>query len=705
MALAMNTPGGDCVEVGMIWLIGAGIVTAGLALWTVVSARRAEREFPPSGAFIEVEGTRLHYVRRGSGPPVVVLHGSDGSLLDFAETVLETLSREFEVVAFDRPGHGYSERPRHAVATPEVQMRLLHDAICRLSLGHAVMVGHSWSGLLILMYALDYPDEVAGLTLLAPWVAPPASPPSPLLYAPRIPLLGEFSLWTVHRLVKGAIIGYYLRQAFLPEPVPRAYARQSAACWLRWPQQVKVFSRENTADRPAMRNYSPRYGQIAVPVGIVAGETDRVVPTAEQAEWLHRLLPDSELVLLPNTGHQLLHTRPDVVCAAIRRCAERARQRGLLSEAPASAVEGSDCRASFQRARELVFRYGWNATSYQILNPAMEHWFSREGDAVVGYVRRGRFRVVAGAPVCAQERLATIVEEFEEAAAGAGDKVCYFGAASRLRTILQGLPTHSKLVIGAQPVWNPQQWPALLKKHSSLRAQINRARNKGVGVEEWSAEQAAGGTALQACLEEWLATHPMPTLRFLTAPVDLGEMRDRRLFAASCGGAVVGFLIATPVPDRNGWLIEQIVRGCAAPNGMAELLVGSAMQAVAADGAEYVTLGLAPLSQRAGTGAEAEESWLRLLLTGVRAHGRRFYNFDGLDAFKAKFRPDSWEPLYAISNERRFSFAALYAIAAAFSEGPPLVAMLLTLRDAARQEFAWLRERRSNEPTKSAGSP
>lgn len=687
----------------MMWLIGVGIAAAGLALWTVVSAWGAERRYPPTGAFIEVDGTRLHYVRRGSGPPVVLLHGSDGSLLDFADTVLEPLSHDFEVVAFDRPGHGYSDGPYHAVATPEVQLHLLHEAVCRLGLVRPLLVAHSWSGLLAMMYALEYPDQVAGVTLLAPWVAPPSSPPSPLLYVPRIPLLGELALWTVHRLVKGAIIRYYLREAFLPESVPPGYARQSQAVWLRWPRLVKVFSRENTADRPASLAFSPRYREISVPVGIVAGEVDRIVPTREHAEWLHRLLPDSDLLVLPDTGHQLLHTRPETVCAAIRQCAERARQRGLIAETSAAMPVESACREPLQRARELVFRYGWNATSYQILNPAMEHWFSGAGDAVVGYVRRGRFRVVAGAPVCAEERLTAVVSEFEDSATEENEKVCYFGAADRLRAVLQSLPSHAKLVIGAQPVWNPQQWPALLKKHSSLRAQINRARNKGVVVAEWGLEQPTRRAELQACLEEWLATRPFPTLRFLTAPVDLGEMQDRRLFVASSGDKVIGFLIATPVPDRNGWLIEQIVRGRAAPNGMAELLVGAAMEALAAGGAEYVTLGLAPLSQRGETGSEAKESWLRLLLTWVRAHGRRFYNFDGLDTFKAKFRPDSWEPLYAIVNTKSFSFTALYAIAAAFSEGPPVVAMLSAMRDAARQEFAWFQDRRSAEPTKSPG--
>ena len=129
------------------------------------------------------------------------------------------------------------------------------------------------------------------------------------------------------------------------------------------------------------------------------------------------------------------------------------------------------------------------------------------------------------------------------------------------------------------------------------------------------------------------------------------------------------------------------------PNGTAELLVDALMRALGTDGFTYVTLGLAPLSCRADGVAETEPTWLRWMLAWARAHGTRFYNFEGLDAFKAKFKPDSWEPLYAISNEARFSPRALYAIAAAFSDGPPLFALARALFAAVKQELAWRRER------------
>ena len=135
------------------------------------------------------------------------------------------------------------------------------------------------------------------------------------------------------------------------------------------------------------------------------------------------------------------------------------------------------------------------------------------------------------------------------------------------------------------------------------------------------------------------------------------------------------------------------MRGKSAPNGTVELLLDAAIRAVAAEGAQYVTMGLVPLSDHGSRGPCRNPAWLRLLLAWVRAHGRRFYNFAGLETFKAKFHPQYWEPIYAISNEEQFSFGSLYAIASAFSEGSPISAVARGLVRAVRQELRWLRGR------------
>src|SRR5215467_1760198 len=115
-----------------------------------------------------------------------------------------------------------------------------------------------------------------------------------------------------------------------------------------------------------------------------------------------------------------------------------------------------------EHARELVMAHGWNATAYQIVNPSIVLWFSRTGDAVVGYVERGSTRVVAGSPVCSPERLAEVVTEFEQESAMRHCRVCYFGTEARLEGLLRSDHTHSMVLLGAQPSWNPSRWPAIV---------------------------------------------------------------------------------------------------------------------------------------------------------------------------------------------------------------------------------------------------
>ncbi|MHB1327090.1 MAG: phosphatidylglycerol lysyltransferase domain-containing protein [Gemmatimonadales bacterium] len=337
-----------------------------------------------------------------------------------------------------------------------------------------------------------------------------------------------------------------------------------------------------------------------------------------------------------------------------------------------------------------MLQHGWTSTVYQILNPGIRHWFSSAADGVVGYVTAGRTRVVAGAPVCALSDLARVAAEFEAEAGAAGQRVCYFGAEGRIEALYRDDPHHAFLPLGASPSWQPSGWTERLERHSSLRAQLRRARNKGVTVREWPSRVAENHPALTRCLETWLETRGLPPLHFLVEPQTLARLEDRRVFVAESRGVPLVFVVASPVPTRSGWLIEQFVRDPAAPNGATELVIDGAARVLAQEGAQYLTLGLAPLSRRAATGIE-QSGWIwNAASTWARAHGRRFYNFDGLDAFKAKFNPDRWDPVYAVSSEPRFSVASLHAIAAAFSGGSPLALVGRGLLRAIKQELAWL---------------
>jgi phosphatidylglycerol lysyltransferase len=340
-------------------------------------------------------------------------------------------------------------------------------------------------------------------------------------------------------------------------------------------------------------------------------------------------------------------------------------------------------------ARELVLRYGWNAVAYQILNPGMSLWFSAARDAVAGYASYGGVWVVAGAPVCAPDRLADVARELEADAVRAGQRALYFGAGERLERMYRSSKTHRLVQLGAQPVWDPQDWPAIVRGKASLRAQLNRARNKDVRIEEWPIARARASDEVATVLRDWLETRGLPPLGFMVTTDLLRRGDDRRVFLALRGeeSRVVGFLVATPVPARRGWLVEEWPRAPYAPNGTTHLLVDAAMRAFGESGATYATLGLAPLSRRGGALPTPEPLWLRATLGWVRAHGRRFYNFRGLEAFKAGFQPPAWDPIFAIAQGNRFTPRMLRAVAGAFSGGSPELLVLRALRSAARQEL------------------
>ena len=359
-------------------------------------------------------------------------------------------------------------------------------------------------------------------------------------------------------------------------------------------------------------------------------------------------------------------------------------------------MPGRDQRSDVPQARRILLEHGWNTTCFQILNPGIEHWFSEAGDAVTGFVTANGYRVVGGAPACALERLPAVTAEFEADTKALNERVCYFLAEARLESILSESPNHSFVLLGAQPVWKPAGWEEIVRTHKSLRAQLNRARNKHVVVCEWPIEKARNNPELIKCLDSWLESKGLPPLHFMVEPNTLGRLENRRVFVAEREGDVVGFITLSPVPVRNGWLTEQFPHTPGSPNGTVELMMDAVFRALAEDGCDYVTLGLSPLSKRARIEPFDNPLWLRLLLAWMRKHGQRFYNFDGLDHFKSKLMPDYWEPIFAISGEKQFSGSTLYAIGCAFTENHPFRVLAGGLKKAVVTESdnltGWVRK-------------
>src|ERR1700704_3548021 len=125
-------------------------VVAGLVRFPARPARKSGAALPPRGQFMEIDGQRIHYIDRGSGPAIVMIHGLGGNLHHFNYALVERLAGEFRVIAVDRPGSGYSTRPKHASAALGAQAATLASLIRTLQLEKPLLVGHSLGGALVL---------------------------------------------------------------------------------------------------------------------------------------------------------------------------------------------------------------------------------------------------------------------------------------------------------------------------------------------------------------------------------------------------------------------------------------------------------------------------------------------------------------------------------------------------------------------------
>ncbi|WP_270933895.1 alpha/beta fold hydrolase [Falsiroseomonas oryzae] len=301
--------------------LASAMVLAGAALQSAADARRAERENPPRGRFVQAGGVRLHYLQAGpaDAPPVVLLHGNAVTAEDFvASGIFGRLARHHRVIAFDRPGYGYSARPRDRLWTAETQAAVLAEAFDRLGARRSVVVGHSWGALVAVALGLDHPAAVSGLVLLAGYHYPTARADVAVFSPPALPVLGDALRYTVGPLAGRLIAPGMIRQMFAPRPVPPAFTAAVPVPMMLRPWQIKASAEDAAFMTPRTARAAPRYGELArLPVAILAGAEDRIVDVGRHSVRLHRAVPGSTLRILPGLGHMLHHGAPGIVTAAV----------------------------------------------------------------------------------------------------------------------------------------------------------------------------------------------------------------------------------------------------------------------------------------------------------------------------------------------------------------------------------------------------
>jgi pimeloyl-ACP methyl ester carboxylesterase len=299
--------------------LGGAVLLAGTALQVNAAARRAERENPPRGRFVTVDGVRLHVIEDGAGPPVVLLHGNAVTAEDWvASGVMHRLAARHRVLAFDRPGYGYSDRPRSRRWGAEAQAALFAAAFAQLGLGPAVVVGHSWGALVAVALALDHPQAVGGLVLAAGYHYPTRRADVVAFSPPAIPVLGDVLRYTAAPLTGRMIAPTLVRRMFAPLPVPPAFAEAVPLGIMLRPWQIRAAAEDAATMTPRAEAAAGRYPELArLPVRIIAGAADEVVDTGRHSERLHRDVPGSVLRIVPGAGHMVHHAAPEAIVEAV----------------------------------------------------------------------------------------------------------------------------------------------------------------------------------------------------------------------------------------------------------------------------------------------------------------------------------------------------------------------------------------------------
>ena len=303
------------------WAVAGALAAAYLVVRT--KTQQAEAENPPAGQFITVDGVRLHYLERGAGSVVVLLHGNGATSLDFELSgLIDVLAQHHTVIAFDRPGFGYSDRPRTTIWTPAEQGDLLGKALQELGIHEAVVLGHSWGTLVALAMAMDHPNLVRGLVLLSGYYYPSPRVDVALMSGPAIPVVGDVMRFTVSPLLGRLLWPAFVKRVFSPRQEADSFTR-----WPKWlslrPSQLRAAAAESALMIPAAAKLRHRYAGITMPVTIFSGAGDKIAVHEHNAERLHRELLHSQLHTVRDAGHMLHYVAQVEIGHAVRDIVER----------------------------------------------------------------------------------------------------------------------------------------------------------------------------------------------------------------------------------------------------------------------------------------------------------------------------------------------------------------------------------------------
>jgi pimeloyl-ACP methyl ester carboxylesterase len=306
----------------LLALLALGV--GALVIFTARTARQVEAALPPLGRFIDIDGARIHYLDRGSGPTILCIHGLAGQMRHFTYALLDKLKSDYRLVIVDRPGSGYSTRPPEASAAIFAQARTLAKFAEALRLDRPLVVGHSLGGAIALALALNHSEQVGGLALLAPLTHPQEElPPVFRALAIRSPLMRWIMAWTLAIPLSIRNATTVLNAVFGPQLVPTDFPSRGGGLLGLRPSAFITASTDLIAVPEDLEVMPGRYQNLTQPVGILFGTGDRILNPEAQGKALAAKIPGADLELIEGEGHMVPICSADRSANFITRMAQR----------------------------------------------------------------------------------------------------------------------------------------------------------------------------------------------------------------------------------------------------------------------------------------------------------------------------------------------------------------------------------------------
>ena len=301
------------------------LILSSVGIYALAKVREAriEARYPPLGQIVEVNGKRVQAYVTGSGPDLVMIHGSSGNMRDLILALEDTLAPHFRVIIFDRPGLGYSDRLSAKGDTFIDQAMILRDAAKKLGADKPIVLGHSLGGIVSMAWATHAPDDLSALALISPVVMPFDTPTSTYYKINKHPIIGPFVNHFIGAFHYEGAIQNGLDEVFAPDPPPAGYREEMGVELVLRPKTIQSNARQRNQIHAQIRALEAEYDNVRVPIEILHGDLDTTVSLKIHAEGLKNRIDDVNVTIWQDQGHMPHHFKQADILDAVQRLQSR----------------------------------------------------------------------------------------------------------------------------------------------------------------------------------------------------------------------------------------------------------------------------------------------------------------------------------------------------------------------------------------------